>query len=210
MMTTKDDFLFFKDKNGLNSDKRNQYSNLNLNQNQNSTSLIPVLFSTKQCNKKIFDSFTVHQKGKGKAQPWNKPGDLFLHTLSLNDKAEEKAKKKWKKDGLSNVNSSTISLHISAYEDSKEITELDTLDGENVELKKNKTNMDKQLLPCLMIQNPFEFPRQQEEEKEPEVTGFRASQRLLGSNQPSASNDARLPTAVAPDIDLPVGFFLKK
>uniref|UniRef100_A0A914P9N5 Uncharacterized protein n=1 Tax=Panagrolaimus davidi TaxID=227884 RepID=A0A914P9N5_9BILA len=63
----------------------------------------------------------------------------------------------------------------------------------------NKIHTDKQLFPPFMIQNPFEFPRQQEKEQinEPEVVGFRASQRLLGSNQPTSSNAIRIPTAVA-------------
>uniref|UniRef100_A0A914R0D8 Uncharacterized protein n=1 Tax=Panagrolaimus davidi TaxID=227884 RepID=A0A914R0D8_9BILA len=122
-----------------------------------------------------------------------------LHTLTINDKSEKEAKMKWKKDSLSNANSSTLSLHISAYENTKEITKFYTFDGENVELKMNKTNLDKQLFPCLMIHNPFEFPRQQENDKitEPEVAEFRASQRLLRSNQSISSNNVRIPTAVA-------------
>uniref|UniRef100_A0A914Q0A0 Uncharacterized protein n=1 Tax=Panagrolaimus davidi TaxID=227884 RepID=A0A914Q0A0_9BILA len=108
--------------------------------------------------------------------------------------AEEGAKKDWKKNGLSYANSSTLSFHISAYENSKETAGLVTLDGENVELK----NLDNQLFPRLMIQTPFEFPRQQEEDQvtEPEVAEFRASQRLLGSAQPTSSNTARIPPVV--------------
>uniref|UniRef100_A0A914PW68 Uncharacterized protein n=1 Tax=Panagrolaimus davidi TaxID=227884 RepID=A0A914PW68_9BILA len=125
---------------------------------------------------------------KGKLEAWNKSADLCSHTFTFNDKAEEKAKKKWMKD----VNSSTLSLHISAYEN--EITELDSFDGENVGLKKNKINMDKQFLSPSIIQNPFEFPRQQEKDQvnKPELMGFRANQRLLGPDQSTSSNTARI------------------
>uniref|UniRef100_A0A914PTC6 Uncharacterized protein n=1 Tax=Panagrolaimus davidi TaxID=227884 RepID=A0A914PTC6_9BILA len=47
-----------------------------------------------------------------------------------------------------------------------------------------------------MIQNPFEFPRQQEEDHviQTKIARFRANQRLLGSH--SSSNNIQIPTAV--------------
>uniref|UniRef100_A0A914PTP4 Uncharacterized protein n=1 Tax=Panagrolaimus davidi TaxID=227884 RepID=A0A914PTP4_9BILA len=201
-MTTKGDFVFSKDKrqsianNFSNTDKSDQCSNLNLN--QNCSFLIPVQYSNNPKNYNYHDAQVSDKYNKSaKSEAWNKSTDYCLHTLILNDKSEE-ANKKWKKDGLSDANNITLSLHINAYENTKEITELDKLDGENFELKRNKVIMHKQLFPRLMIRNPFEFPRQQEEDHvtEPEVTGFRASQRLLGSNQSISSNTVRIPTAV--------------
>uniref|UniRef100_A0AC35F332 Uncharacterized protein n=1 Tax=Panagrolaimus sp. PS1159 TaxID=55785 RepID=A0AC35F332_9BILA len=183
-MATKDKLLFSKDKhqsftnNVTQTDKSNQY--LNLNQNQNCQILIPVQYSNNLKNDKYYvsDEYDV----KGKSEAWDKSADLCLHTLTLNDKTE--AKKKWKKNSLSNVNCSTLSLHISAYENTKEFAGLDTFNGQNVELKKNKINMDKQLFPSLMIQNPFEFSRQQVEGHvvEPGIARFKANQKLLGSH----------------------------
>uniref|UniRef100_A0AC35EWF2 Uncharacterized protein n=1 Tax=Panagrolaimus sp. PS1159 TaxID=55785 RepID=A0AC35EWF2_9BILA len=192
-MTTKNEFLSLKDKNQSftndvsHTDKSGQYSNLNLN--QNSSTLIPVFFpnnpkNDKYCDSKVPDKYD----GRGRSNARNKSAGLCSHTLNLNDKTEDEVKKRWKKDGLSDASSSTFFLHISAFENSKEVAALDILYGENFELKRNKTNINN-----LMTQNPFEFPRQQEEDKvtEPEVMGFRASQRLLDPNQPTSSNNAQ-------------------
>uniref|UniRef100_A0AC35G4J1 Uncharacterized protein n=1 Tax=Panagrolaimus sp. PS1159 TaxID=55785 RepID=A0AC35G4J1_9BILA len=178
-MITKGDFLFSKDKhqhitnNVSPIDKTNQYSNLYLD--QNCPFLIPVQYSNNPKNDKYYDSKVSDEY------------DKKTNSKTCNKSTDEKAKKEWKRDSLSNANSSAFSLHINAYENSKEITKLDTLDGENVDLKRNKTNMDKQLFP--RFQNSFEFSRQQEEDQvtEPEVSGFRANQRLLGSNQRGSS-----------------------
>uniref|UniRef100_A0A914QDX1 Uncharacterized protein n=1 Tax=Panagrolaimus davidi TaxID=227884 RepID=A0A914QDX1_9BILA len=205
-MATKDKFLFSKDKyqtftnNVSFSDKNGQYSNLNLNQNQNCPILIPVQYSNNPKNGKYGDSKVSDKYDKRqKSKAWNKSVDLRSHNLTLNDKDEEEAKKKWKKDVLSDSISSTLSLHICAYENSKEITGLDTLDDGNVGLKRNKINMDKQDFLRLMIHNPFEFPRQQEENqaRKPEVIGFKARRSLLGSAKPIPLNNIQIPNAVA-------------
>uniref|UniRef100_A0A914Q5W6 Uncharacterized protein n=1 Tax=Panagrolaimus davidi TaxID=227884 RepID=A0A914Q5W6_9BILA len=228
-MTTNDEFLFSHDKHQTftncvsHTDKSNQFSNLNLNQNQNHPILIPVQYSNnskidkycvllgtattfKSLDSKVSDKYDKREK----SEAWNKSVDLSLHTLTLGDKDEEEAKKKWKRDDLTDAKNSALSLHISAYENSKEITGLDSLDCENVELKKNKINMDKQDFLRLMIQNPFEFPRQQRKNRarKPEVMGFKASQRLLISpSRPPVPKDCKilfspLPFSITNEIKL--------
>uniref|UniRef100_A0A914QB58 Uncharacterized protein n=1 Tax=Panagrolaimus davidi TaxID=227884 RepID=A0A914QB58_9BILA len=97
------------------------------------------------------------------------------------------------KGGHSNTfikNNSTLFLHISAYENSVEAaSESDSFNV--VGFKKNKgCDLKNKLFP--IIQNPFEFPRQQKGDQninEPEVMGFKASQKLLNPNQSIPSNN---------------------
>uniref|UniRef100_A0AC35FQS3 Serine/threonine-protein phosphatase n=1 Tax=Panagrolaimus sp. PS1159 TaxID=55785 RepID=A0AC35FQS3_9BILA len=193
-MTTKDEFLFSTDK--LQSitniishiDKSSQYCNLNLNQNQKCPILYPVQSQTKSYkNDKncVSDKYDKNEQ----SEPWNKSADLLI----LNDKAEEKAKKKWKKDDLTDANSSTLSLHISSFKNSEEILELHILNSGNIGLKRNKINMNQQLFPRLIIQNPFDFPRQQKDDNitESEVMAFTANQRLLSSDPFTSTTDTK-------------------
>uniref|UniRef100_A0AC34GY17 Uncharacterized protein n=1 Tax=Panagrolaimus sp. ES5 TaxID=591445 RepID=A0AC34GY17_9BILA len=88
------------------------------------------------------------------------------------------------------LNSSTLSLHIAAYENSVEAyAQTNEL---NEEKKGSKTDNGKlwknakQIIAGLVsvVQNPFEFPRQQKNQTgEPEVMQFKASQRLLNPNE---------------------------
>uniref|UniRef100_A0A914QHJ8 NADH dehydrogenase [ubiquinone] 1 beta subcomplex subunit 10 n=1 Tax=Panagrolaimus davidi TaxID=227884 RepID=A0A914QHJ8_9BILA len=123
------------------------------------------------------------------SEAWNKSADLRSHAFTFNDKAEEEAKKKWTKDGLSDVKSSTLSLHISAYENSKEITGLDSFNGHLMGKRIKLTWINN-------FFNPFEFPRQQEKDQvnKPELMGFRANQKLLAPDQSTSSNTARIPS----------------
>uniref|UniRef100_A0AC35EVH9 Uncharacterized protein n=1 Tax=Panagrolaimus sp. PS1159 TaxID=55785 RepID=A0AC35EVH9_9BILA len=88
------------------------------------------------------------------------------------------------------TNNSTLSLHISAYENSVDATALDSHDDKNdktsnkKEMIKNWRNEKQLFIESLWtIQNPFEFPRQQSDKvSKPEVSHFRASQHLYNPN----------------------------
>uniref|UniRef100_A0A914P652 Uncharacterized protein n=1 Tax=Panagrolaimus davidi TaxID=227884 RepID=A0A914P652_9BILA len=131
--------------------------------------------------------------------------------------AQYETKKKWKKKNTSDANTNTLSLHIAAIE----ADGFGSVDGKNAAaLKRNKIILKKYLLfHGLFVQNPFDFPRQKEEEEdhpktESEVMGFKASQRLLGSeNQSTSSNTVQISTtAIAgsparmPNIFVPNNF----
>uniref|UniRef100_A0A914PU59 Uncharacterized protein n=1 Tax=Panagrolaimus davidi TaxID=227884 RepID=A0A914PU59_9BILA len=109
----------------------------------------------------------------------------------INDKTEnEESKKLWNKDSYSNaISGSILSLQIAAYENS---VETDSFNGsKNEDLQKGKSNSIKyemQLFSAgtFVIQNSFEFPRQENEgTKVPEVSYFKASQQLFNPNEAS-------------------------
>uniref|UniRef100_A0AC34F0D9 Conserved oligomeric Golgi complex subunit 8 n=1 Tax=Panagrolaimus sp. ES5 TaxID=591445 RepID=A0AC34F0D9_9BILA len=108
-----------------------------------------------------------------------------------------------KKDNLSNVNTSTLSLHIAAYENSAEASAHANEFNEEKEDSKmsngksilaEKWKKAKQIIagPLPVVQNPFEFPRQQRNQiREPEVMQFKASQRLLNPNESRAEDQQK-------------------
>uniref|UniRef100_A0AC35GU70 Uncharacterized protein n=1 Tax=Panagrolaimus sp. PS1159 TaxID=55785 RepID=A0AC35GU70_9BILA len=109
----------------------------------------------------------------------------------INDKTEnEGSKKLWKTNTyLNTINSSTISHHFAAYENS---AKTDSFNGsKNEDLQKGKSDSiknEKQIFMAgtFVIQNSFEFPRQENEgAKVPGVSSFKASQRLLNPNKAS-------------------------
>uniref|UniRef100_A0A914QSY7 Uncharacterized protein n=1 Tax=Panagrolaimus davidi TaxID=227884 RepID=A0A914QSY7_9BILA len=90
--------------------------------------------------------------------------------------------KKLRNKSFSNAatNKSTLSLHISAYENSIESTAALGLDLFNDKISKRKPF----IVSSLTVQNPFEFPRQQENEpSRSSVMQFSSSQRLRNPNE---------------------------
>uniref|UniRef100_A0AC35G047 Uncharacterized protein n=1 Tax=Panagrolaimus sp. PS1159 TaxID=55785 RepID=A0AC35G047_9BILA len=188
-MSTKN-FLSLKDKQqSFASDAKDdsRFSNLNLNRNYKLSDFSPVQSVSKSNNNKYCDStVSDNREDKRKLQTWNKLSDSCLTTLSLNDK-NEGVKKDWKKnDSLNSTKNSTLSFRISAYESSTEATVFDDSFNENDKkvLIKGKSVFDS----TIVIENPFEFQRQQNDKiSEPEMAQFIASQRLLNPNKASGN-----------------------
>uniref|UniRef100_A0AC35GNW4 Uncharacterized protein n=1 Tax=Panagrolaimus sp. PS1159 TaxID=55785 RepID=A0AC35GNW4_9BILA len=193
-MATKIDCFFLNDNQELIDNYRivhdNQYSNFNLNQNFKCLDVSAIQSNNKSYNNKICGS-SVSDNIEERKNPshLNKPSKIFNFSKLINDKTEnEESKKLWKKNSYSNtMNDSTFSLHISAFENS-----VDSFNGStNEDLQKGKSDSikyEKQFFTAetFVIQNSFEFPRQENEgAKVPEVSNFKASQRLLNPNTAS-------------------------
>uniref|UniRef100_A0A914PB51 ParB/Sulfiredoxin domain-containing protein n=1 Tax=Panagrolaimus davidi TaxID=227884 RepID=A0A914PB51_9BILA len=120
---------------------------------------------------------------------------------------EAKDEKRWEKKGnSSNANNSTLSLHIAAYENSI-YAEPEIFDDKNKEsinetnsIKKQNNSKRSNIASIFVIQNPFEFPRQQEnggEANSLEVAQYKASQQLLSPNQPIVASGDEATTSQA-------------
>uniref|UniRef100_A0AC35FHF7 Uncharacterized protein n=1 Tax=Panagrolaimus sp. PS1159 TaxID=55785 RepID=A0AC35FHF7_9BILA len=163
----------------------NRYYNLNLNQGKKCSILVAVQSNSKPNNDKycVPDNF----EEKEKLQSWNK-SSFTTFNEDNND-----LKKRWKNENtLKIINKSTLSLHIEAYENSIETVASDLFGNENiVGLKKEKLGSIKKqcFTGSLKSRNPFEFPRQQNEDQKnkSEILQFKASQQLIGSNRPSSA-----------------------
>uniref|UniRef100_A0AC35GV88 Uncharacterized protein n=1 Tax=Panagrolaimus sp. PS1159 TaxID=55785 RepID=A0AC35GV88_9BILA len=177
-MTTKEQFLKDKSK-SFGNDNSNRYSNINLDQNQKCLDFSIVQSNSKSNNDKLCE--------KEKSQKWNKTSKIPIFS-NINDKFEERHKNYWTKDDslISATNKSTLSLHISVYENSNECTNLDLDVNEKGNLIERFENKKRFFIgSSSLIQNLFEFPRQQEtgEEKIPEIAEFKVSQKLLSFNK---------------------------
>uniref|UniRef100_A0A914Q9J8 Uncharacterized protein n=1 Tax=Panagrolaimus davidi TaxID=227884 RepID=A0A914Q9J8_9BILA len=127
--------------------------------------------------------------------------------LPLNYENDHIGKEEESKKGNSlNLKCSTLSLHIKAYENS---VNADSFDGEKNDISKKKKITKQNLFdPISVIQNSFEFPRQQENDeiKEAETAYFKANQLLISPNSAQrhqTSRDAPALTAISetPEID---------
>uniref|UniRef100_A0AC35G1A0 Uncharacterized protein n=1 Tax=Panagrolaimus sp. PS1159 TaxID=55785 RepID=A0AC35G1A0_9BILA len=111
---------------------------------------------------------------------------------------------------------STLSLHIKAYENSVNALSV-SFDGEKNDIsKKKKVTKQNPFDLKAVIQNPFEFPRQQEndENKEAETVSFKIDQ-ILSMPKPYPRNSSAVPIIEKKDmpgllpivkkIELPIG-----
>uniref|UniRef100_A0AC34FGS5 USP domain-containing protein n=1 Tax=Panagrolaimus sp. ES5 TaxID=591445 RepID=A0AC34FGS5_9BILA len=202
-MATKDHGLPFKYKHDhvITDTSNSQYSNLNLNQDQKCLDIFPVRLKSGATSnsRENFQEYAIDnlQVNKG-SNLWNKKSSKHLSTnfLNLNHDSEEKNEIK----KASNLNNSTLSLHITAYENSfLEASSNNNNDDEREDFKNSerkgfikKWQITKHVFASSssFFQNPFEFPRQQESDKEattPEIAQFKASQKLLNPNQMDAN-----------------------
>uniref|UniRef100_A0AC34FP12 RNA helicase n=1 Tax=Panagrolaimus sp. ES5 TaxID=591445 RepID=A0AC34FP12_9BILA len=142
--------------------------------------------------KKLLD-FTILNdlKAKRDSATWNKSSNKNLSSRCLNVAAESEKDHEFEKS--KSTNNSTLSLHIAEYENSVEVeAEANHCKTEDLKRKKEKTNLFKkwEVLKqvfagsSLLTENPFEFPRQQEDwNNYPEMMQFKASQRLSNPNE---------------------------
>jgi smad nuclear-interacting protein 1 len=142
--------------------------------------------------------------GKGSAAKFLLSDSTTFNGLEENEKtkswsnffphfeSEKEAKTHWKDDNSNTMKNSTISLNIAAYENSTVAAASEIFNGKNnhkLKKEESKFKIFTAASTCI-VQNPFEFPRQQSDKMhEPEASKYKASQRLLNPNE--ASNNGR-------------------
>uniref|UniRef100_A0AC34FUL1 Uncharacterized protein n=1 Tax=Panagrolaimus sp. ES5 TaxID=591445 RepID=A0AC34FUL1_9BILA len=161
------------------------YRNLNLNQNYGRRSEFPV--TIKSCyplrkERSNYDNFR-HDSAKNKwKSDWNickSYEELYGIKIS---KEDEKKISDTCSSNLTRIHS-TLSMHISSYENSnKDVEKVYTVS--NKPLQNYNIQYDVFSKTSQKIQNNFEFPRQQEDKQtKPEVMQFKASQKLLDARK---------------------------
>uniref|UniRef100_A0AC35FAU2 Uncharacterized protein n=1 Tax=Panagrolaimus sp. PS1159 TaxID=55785 RepID=A0AC35FAU2_9BILA len=188
-MATKDYSLPLKSKQDLvfADNSNNQYKNFNLKQKNSSNAFSESSKNVSSENPKILNydfANNNHSKTQKQSHSWKKATKNLSSTFGYIDGFKKESGGKI--SCSSSTSNSTLSLHIESYENS-------TVSGLFDETKKSLKQNDlirgnaKQLFTDFesVIQNPFEFPRQQKnvEAKTSEVAQYTASQRLLNPNQ---------------------------
>uniref|UniRef100_A0AC34FC77 Uncharacterized protein n=1 Tax=Panagrolaimus sp. ES5 TaxID=591445 RepID=A0AC34FC77_9BILA len=190
MMATKKDSLFFKDKqksflsdNSSTDNDNHQFSNLNLNQNFKcsdilSSSLTVHSYSKSNNDNKNLD-YAVDREAT--AELWNIDNSLKTSSEYSKQYAEaEKQLHRWRNknnplNAVQNINNSTLSLHIAAYENSVE-------DGDGGDTVSVDKNVEKET----GYSNPFDISklqRKKNEAEKPEISEFHASEKLYNPNE---------------------------
>uniref|UniRef100_A0AC35F7E5 SH3 domain-containing protein n=2 Tax=Panagrolaimus sp. PS1159 TaxID=55785 RepID=A0AC35F7E5_9BILA len=193
-MAAKDYSLSFKNEQNINIEDalNGQYTNFNLKQNHQNLSNafveLPKTVSTEK--RKVLNSdFLNHDdlQAKKLSHSWTKSTKMLPSNFENDDSGKEDNLKK-RNNSIANYNS-TISLHILAYEN---LTE-DSFDKKKeclkqIDLNKFLENAQQiSIASASVIQNPFEFSRQQYDNVlEPEMSRYKASQRLINLNAASA------------------------
>uniref|UniRef100_A0AC35GSL3 C2 NT-type domain-containing protein n=1 Tax=Panagrolaimus sp. PS1159 TaxID=55785 RepID=A0AC35GSL3_9BILA len=169
---------------------KNQNYNLNLNQSKKCPIFVPVQRGNVATDSIVYDNC----ERKEKVKSWNKSFNIISPFTTLNEDNND-FKKRWKNENtLKTTIKSSLSLHITAYENSNEAAASDLFGEKNVDgLKKEEfgsIKTSKQFFTdAFKPRNPFEFPRQQEGDQKNgrEIMPFKASQQLIGSEPPTLS-----------------------
>uniref|UniRef100_A0AC34FP19 Histone-lysine N-methyltransferase n=1 Tax=Panagrolaimus sp. ES5 TaxID=591445 RepID=A0AC34FP19_9BILA len=201
-MATKDHCLSPKDKQNIDNfdylSSRQSNNNLNLNQNHhglNGNLIWSKDDSSESKKNKFYDSQILSNdlQTRKESKTWNPFSKNNLPSNDMNiDSGFEKKELKDKKYFSSNpnVNSSTLSLHIVAYENYHEVSSNQNDKCEKKEKEdKGEIGMIKQMKQLFVTlifaeTNPFEFPRQKEDDQDevPEVIKFKATQKVFNPN----------------------------
>uniref|UniRef100_A0AC34FRV2 Uncharacterized protein n=1 Tax=Panagrolaimus sp. ES5 TaxID=591445 RepID=A0AC34FRV2_9BILA len=189
----------------------NEFSNLKLDQQHKSLTLTtsaehfkPKLSISHKKTEINTLSVTTDESGKKRNwDAWNKSKKITSTSKTTNSSFHYTNETSLKKEDRSNdfdkiVNNSTLSLHITAYENSVEEVNVNLLIGEKAKRQHKDlriVNNWKKRFEALtestsVFENPFEFPRQAKENGNihPELMQFKASQRLVNPNNNKTLN----------------------